>query len=308
MNKQRMGDADHSFNTKAESSSATSNRYSDSTPHESSFTSERTFSKPREPTDLSNNQKSTVVKLVHYDQYSLSRVELVQSLAIWGGLIVLITYSFYQSIWFSLLLTPLSILLLSYDKRRLIAKRKQRMKLQLKDMLMSLVSSLAVGRSLENCFAVAGEDMAMLYPHSNVEMMAEISIINQRIRNGEAIELSLQKLAERANIEELTQFVEALQTCKRSGGDLLSVMRRTAAMLSDQITIDNEIQVLIAQKKLEGRMMMAAPFVLLQFLHSMSPDYMAALQTGLGYVLLTLVLLFLLLLFWVMDKITTIRM
>lgn len=79
-------------------------------------------------------------------------------------------------------------------------------------------------------------------------------------------------------------------------------------MLSDQISIDNEIQVLIAQKKLEGRMMMAAPFVLLQFLHTMSPDYMAALNSGIGYVLLTVVLLLLLVLFWIMDKLTTIRM
>src|SRR5690606_1558036 len=258
---------------------------------------------PREPTNEAN-----LNRLIHYDYYMMTRVELIQSIGIWSALLILITYSLYQSWLLSLLVTPASILMLSYDRNRLIHKRKQRMKLQLKDILMSLVSSLAVGRSLENCFAVASDDMAMLYPHTNVELIAELDIINQRIRNGETIEDSLQKLAERANIEELTQFVDALRTCKRSGGDLLSVMRRTASMLSDQISIDNEIQVLIAQKKLEGRMMMAAPFVLLQFLHSMSSDYMAMLNSGLGYVLLTVVLLLLLLLFWIMDKLTTIRM
>jgi len=257
----------------------------------------------REPTD-----DDRLPKLIHYDQYSMTRTELIQSVGLWSALIILITYSLYQSWLLSLLITPLSYFMLSFDKKRLIHKRKLRMKLQLKDTLMSLVSSLAVGRSLENCFAVASDDLAMLYPHTKVELIAELAIINQRIRNGETIEQSLYKLAVRANIEELTQFVDALQTCKRSGGDLLAVMRRTASMLSDQISIDNEIQVLLAQKKLEGRMMMAAPFVLLQFLHTMSPDYMAALNSGIGYVLLTVVLLLLLVLFWIMDKLTTIRM
>lgn len=258
---------------------------------------------PREPTHDAN-----LHKLIHYDHYMMSRTELVQSIGLWSALIILITYSLYQSWLLSLLITPFSYFMLAFDKKRLIHKRKLRMKLQLKDILISLVSSLAVGRSLENCFSVASDDMAMLYPHTNVELIAELAIINQRIRNGETIEQSLHKLAERANIEELTQFVDALQTCKRSGGDLLSVMRRTASMLSDQISIDNEIQVLLAQKKLEGRIMMAAPFALIQFLHTMSPDYMSALNSGIGYVLLTLVLLLLLVLFWIMDKLTTIRM
>lgn len=174
---------------------------------------------PREPT-----ADSSLPKLIHYDHYSMTRTELIQSIGLWSALIILITYSLYQSWLLSLLITPLSYFMLAFDKKRLIHKRKLRMKLQLKDTLMSLVSSLAVGRSLENCFAVASDDMAMLYPHTNVELIAELAIINQRIRNGETIEQSLYKLAERANIEELTQFVDALQTCKRSGGDLLSVM------------------------------------------------------------------------------------
>jgi len=263
--------------------------------------------------NASNNSNAPKVRgevqaFINYDQYKLSRSELVKCLMIWSGLLFFITYSFYQSLWLSLLVTPLSCLLISFDRKKLIAKRKQRMRLQLKDVLLSLVSSLSVGRSLENCFAVASEDMAMLYHRTDVELIGELEIINHRTRNGENIIDSLQKLAERANIEELTQFVEALQTCKRSGGDLLAVMRRTATMLSDQIAVDNEIKVLLAQKKLEGRIMMATPFVFLQFFHSMSPSYMAALKTPFGYMLLTIILLLLFILFWIMDRVMTIRL
>lgn len=246
--------------------------------------------------------------LQHYDHYELNRNEVIICIFLWSVLIWFTTYSFYQSIMLSLLLVPLSFFFLKYERVRLIAKRKARMKLQFKDLLLSLLSSLAAGRSLENCFQVAQADMVMLYPNVQDEMMLEINIINHKLSNGEVLEKSLLDLAERANIAEFSQFVETLQTCKRSGGDLLTVMRRTANMLSDQIEIDNEIAVIIAQKKLESRMMMAAPFVFLQFLNMMAADYMVTLYNGFGYILLTIVLLLLLFCFWIMNKFTQIKL
>lgn len=250
----------------------------------------------------------TKKQLINYQQYVLSKQEKLICIAFWMLLIIAVTYSFYQNLLVSVLLCPLSILALRFERKRLNEKRKNRMKLQFKDILMSLVSSLAVGRSLENCFVVAQADMNMLYPNIHDEMLLELQIINHKLSNGETLEKSLIDLSNRVNINEFSQFVEALQTCKRSGGDLLSVMRRTANMLSDQIQIDNEIAVLIAQKKMESRMMMCAPFVFIQFLNMTAGDYMASLYSGIGYVILTVVLLLLMLCFWFMNKLTQIKL
>lgn len=247
-------------------------------------------------------------QLQHYDQYKLSRNEVMTCIIIWSVLLGFVTFSFYQSIILSIILMPCSLYMLKFERIRLIAKRKVRMKLQFKDLLLSLLSSLAAGRSMENCFQVAQADMLLLYPNVQDELMLEINIINHKLSNGEILEKCLIDLAERVNISEFSQFVESLQTCKRSGGDLLTVMRRTANMLSDQIEIDNEISVLIAQKKLESKMMMAAPFVFLQLLNTMAQDYMQALYSGLGYVLLTIVLCLLLLCFWFMNRLTQITL
>lgn len=246
--------------------------------------------------------------LQHYDQYELSRNEVITCIMIWCALIGFVTFSFYQSLILSILLMPCSIYMLKFERVRLITKRKVRMKLQFKDLLLSLLSSLAAGRSLENCFQVAQEDMSLLYPNVQDELMLELSIINHKLSNGEILEKCLIDLAERVNIPEFSQFVESLQTCKRSGGDLLTVMRRTANMLSDQIEIDNEISVIIAQKKMEARMMMAAPFIFLQFLNATAQDYMQSLYSGLGYALLTVVLCLLILCFWFMNKLTQIKL
>lgn len=252
--------------------------------------------------------EKTNKKLVHYQHYALSKQETLLCIVLWGLLIIAVTYSFYQNMLLSILFCPLSIFALKFERKRLNEKRKNRMKLQFKDILMSLVSSLAVGRSLESCFYVAHADMKMLYPNIEDEMMLELQIINHRLSNGETLEKSLIDLSNRVEINEFSQFVEALQTCKRSGGDLLSVMRRTANMLGDQIQIDNEIAVLIAQKKMESRMMMCAPFVFIQFLNMTAGDYMASLYSGIGYVILTIVLILLLVCFWFMNKLTQIKL
>lgn len=247
-------------------------------------------------------------RLPHYDVYTLTKQEKALSVCVWSAIIFGATYSFYQSAIFSLLLTPLSLCFHSFERNRLHKKQKARMKLQFKDILLSLLSSLAAGRSLENSFQMAQSDMQLLYPNVEDEMMLELAIINHKLKNGEVLEKSLEDLASRLQINEFSQFVEALQTCKRSGGDLLTVMRRTANMLSDQIEIDNEISVLIAQKRLESRMMMVAPFLFLQFLNLSAADYMLSLYSGIGYVLITIVLLLLLLCFWLMNRLVRISL
>ena len=124
----------------------------------------------------------------------------------------------------------------------------------------------------------------------------------------EPLEIILRSLANRAQIDEITQFVDVLTTCKRSGGDLLEIMRRTSMIISEKLEVEQEIQVLVAQKKFEGRIMMAVPFVFLAFLGLAAPDYMSPLYQGAGYLLLTAALLLLLFCFWLMGKIMNIRM
>lgn len=257
-----------------------------------------------------NAKQSTDVlqELPHYNHYHLSKLELLSCVGLWSIIVFFATYSFYQSLLLSILFLPLIVLAPRVERQRLMHKRKERMKLQFKDLLLSLASSLAVGRSLESSFQVAIHDLQLLYPNMKSELMLELEVIQHRLTNGEVIERCLADLATRLNIIEVTQFVEALHTCKRSGGDLLIVMRRTANMISDQITINSEIQVIIAQKKLESRLMMAAPFAFMQFMNMASGEYMDGLYQGIGYVLITSVLLLIAVCIWFMHRLTIIRM
>jgi tight adherence protein B len=246
--------------------------------------------------------------LTNYGLYHLTRSQFIVA-AIAGFLLIYgAVYLFYHSIFLSFVMASLGIAAPRYRRRSLLLQRKERLKLQFKEALLSLTSSLAAGRSLENAFISTLDDLKLLYPDPRTELLIEFQIVRFRLENAEPLEYALRNFADRAGIDEITQFVDALAACKRSGGDLLEVMKRTSVIISEKLGTEQEIAVIIAQKRFEGRIMMAVPFVFLAFLGLAAPDYMAPLYGGVGYLLLTGALLLLILCFWAMAKIMSIQM
>lgn len=246
--------------------------------------------------------------LTDYGRYHLSRKQFIFAAIAAALVFYMAAYLFYHSALVSIAAAGFGIIAPRFRRRSLLQQRKERLKLQFKEALFSLTSSLAAGRSLENAFLATLDDLKLLYPDPRTELLLEFQIIRFRLENAEPLEYALRNFADRAGIDEITQFTDALAACKRSGGDLLEVMKRTSAIIGEKLEIEQEIAVMIAQKRFEGRIMMAVPFVFLAFLSLAAPDYMAPLYGGIGYLLLTAALLLLLLCFWAMAKMMRIQM
>lgn len=246
--------------------------------------------------------------LPDYREYKLSRTQF--AIAAGAGALALFAaaYLFYHSVIVAAMFAMLGVVTPRYRRAALLQQRKDRLKLQFKEALFSLVSSLAAGRSIENAFVSTLDDLRLLYPDPRTELLIEFHIISNRLDNAVPLEQALRSFAERAGIDEITQFADALAACKRSGGDLIEVMKRTSAIIGEKLETDQEIAVMIAQKRFEGKIMMAVPFVFLGFLSFAAPDYMAPLYSGLGYLLLTAALGLLLFCFWIMEKMMNIHM
>lgn len=242
-------------------------------------------------------------RLTRYTEYHLNRRELLFSVAAGYAAIFGVTYLFYQSVSLSIIVSLCGAAAPRWRRKSRLEGRRNRLKLQFKEALFSLTSSLAAGRSLENAFRGVLEDMKLLYADAGTDMLMEIQILCYRLDSFEPLEGALRDLADRAQIDEITQFVDALTTCKRSGGDLLEVMRRTSTIIGDKLTVEGDIKVLLAQKRFESRIMMAVPFVFLAFLGLAASDYMKPLYSGFGYVIMTILLFLLLGCFWIMDRI-----
>ncbi|NIK76303.1 tight adherence protein B [Paenibacillus castaneae] len=246
--------------------------------------------------------------LMDYGKYHLSRNQFLITAIIAATIMFAAVYLFYHSLIISCAAAISGVLAPRLRRDALLLKRKERLKLQFKEALFSLTSSLAAGRSLENAFLATLDDLKLLYPDSRTELLWEFQIVRFRLENAEPLEYALRNFADRAHVDEITQFVDALAACKRTGGDLLEVMKRTSVIIGEKLEIEQEIAVMIAQKRFEGRIMMAVPFVFLAFLSLAAPDYMAPLYKGAGYLLLTAALFLLLLCFWIMTKMMSIRM
>ncbi|ACS99917.1 type II secretion system F family protein [Paenibacillus sp. JDR-2] len=255
-----------------------------------------------------SSKPSTSIKpLQDYNQYLLSYKQFMGSAAVGFVIIFAAVYLIYHSFIVSGLFAAGGLAAPRMYKSFLLVRRKERLQLQFKEALYSLASSLAAGRSVENAFLATIDDLKLLYPDPNTELLLEFRIVKYRLDNGEPLEQALRSLAKRTHLDDITQFSDVFAVCKRSGGDLVEVMKRTSQTIGEKLEVKQEISVLLAQKRFEARIMMAVPFAFLGFLSAFAPDYMKPLYGGGGYVLLTIGLVVLSFCFWLIHRIMQIR-
>jgi len=144
-------------------------------------------------------------------------------------------------------------------------------------MLYSLSASVASGRQMEDSLIEAYDNLALLYDSSQ-PIMKELHHMKISItENKESDKNLLTDLAHRTHNEDINNFVQVYITCRSMGGDLESIISRTAEILTDKMNIDREIRTITAQKKMEGRIIALMPILMLLMLNMLSSSYIAPL-------------------------------
>jgi tight adherence protein B len=213
-------------------------------------------------------------KLEDYDAYNMKTGEKLLYIILAASFIFAIAYVFYRNIPFSVLL---SIAAIGYPKLKtedIIKKRKYELNIQFKDMLYSLSSSLTVGKSMETAFKDCLKDLEILYPDSDAFIISEVNYIIRKIELNETLESALSDFASRAHIEDVENFADVVYTCKRTGGNLIEVIKNTSNIINDKIEIKQEIDTILAQRKLEHRILNVLPVILVLLLSITAKDYM----------------------------------
>jgi tight adherence protein B len=238
-------------------------------------------------------QSSHINSLIEYNHYQLTSKEKVSAILMLALPAFIIGYIFYKSFILAAALSAIGLAFPRLRKKQLIQLRKNKLYVQFKQALSCLSSSMTVGKSIETAFREALEDLKMLYPDPSCLIVIEFSIICRRVENGEPIEAALKNLAERSHLEDVRSFTDVFLTCKRTGGNLVEVMKRTATVIGEKLEISQDISVMIAQKRFESRVLLFAPIVIVAVLAFSSPEYMLPLYTGSGVLIMTVSLLLL---------------
>lgn len=215
-----------------------------------------------------------------YHVYPFSRKEYIQytGMGVVGSFAVL--YLFYGSPALCLLLSLAGgVLFVLYEKRELAKKRQWELMVEFKDAMESFVSALVAGYSMDNAVQEAYQDLQMMYG-SNAPMLRELKDIGQKVLLHEPLDELFLDLGRRSGLEDIITFAQIYATARRSGGNLVKIMKRTADNIGEKVDVQREIQTMIAGKKMEATLMMVIPLLIIVYMQVFSPGFMTPLYSG----------------------------
>lgn len=229
--------------------------------------------------------------LCNYQIYQLSLNEWGLYSALGIGACFAVSYVFYRSTAVFLCMLPAGILFPVYKKRDLMESRKEELRLQFKEAILILSSSMAAGYSIENAFGASVRELEELYGEQGMITM-EFSYIVRQLRMNRTAEQLLTDFAARSGLEEIRSFAEILSVSKRSRGELASVVGHVVHVISDKIQVREEIITMTAEKKLEQKLMNLMPFFIVIYIDLSFPGFFEQMyHTFAGRIVMTVCLL-----------------
>lgn len=242
-----------------------------------------------------------------YNHYMMKPIERLFYIAVAALAISAVGYVFYRSIVLALLLTPAALYYPKLRKRKIISRRKAELRLQFRDAMQSLSSSLHAGRAFESALKGSISDLLIQY-EADSYIVKELEVMARKLETNETVENAFREFAERTHIEEIQGFAEALDICKRTGGNLITAIKSSTDIISDKIEVQNEIQGILAQKKLEQKILCVMPIVIILMLSTSAMDFMLPVYTQtLGRIVMTISMALFILSYFIAEKITNIE-
>ena len=246
------------------------------------------------PEKLSKTEKSSSFGASLPD-YSVCRLSGKQKAAYYGaalGCLAMLGLLFYRSVFAAAALCVLALPLEQVYRSMLAEKRRSALAEGFKDVLYTISGAAASGRQMPSALELAASSAAnSAGEHSDI--CRELTHICTCYRQSHAdIGEMLRSFGERSHVAEIRQFAAAYTTCQLCGGDLEEVCRKSASLILDKMSLEEEARSLISQKKIDVILLTAMPPGVLLFLNLANYSYVSVLyETGIGRVVMTLCLL-----------------
>jgi len=219
--------------------------------------------------------------MIDYQNYTLSRQERLLFEVAGYLFIAVIIYLFYRSLILAGLCGLLILRCQPLYEKHLAQKRLRELNQQFQDLLRSLSASITAGRQMEEALVEACGNLSLMY-EADTPIMTELRYMKKSIlENHESDRTLLADFARRAGSEDIVSFVQVYLTCRSTGGDLERIISHTSEIITEKMKINEQINTITAQKKLEGRLISLMPAVMLLALNLLSPAYIGPLYSTL---------------------------
>lgn len=222
-------------------------------------------------------------------------------------LIGIFAYVFYRSWIAFLIMSPSVILFLKFIKVKLNQKRKKTLTIQFKEFCLSLSAQLIAGYSMENAIKESYIEMENMYG-KNAYICKELIVILSKMKINSPVEVCIKEFAKRSNIEDIYLFGEIISIAKRTGGDIIEVVKNASDTIYQKIEVEREIDTIINSKRFEQNIMNVVPLFIVIYVDITSENMMSVMyNTILGNIIMTACLLLYIVTVFISIKISTIK-
>lgn len=215
-----------------------------------------------------------------YSIYQFSLRERIKYVFLYSALDACISYLFFFSWTAFLLLLPGAVLFFRERREALQKRRAVEMKRQFMDGMQLLTVSLQAGYSVENSVREAVKELRRVY-EPEAFIVREFQIMEAQLTVNRNMEELFMDFGERSAVDDIQSFAEVFLTAKRSGGDLIAVIRNTVFCIRQKQETLHEIETSLAGKVMEQNVMSMIPLFILAYVKFTSPDFLGVMYGNL---------------------------
>ena len=188
-----------------------------------------------------------------------------------GGFMVAGSFSsasgFAVGFFIGLLAGAFALYLPTWILNLLKARRLSKFNSQLVDTLVSMSNALKAGFSIAQAFESVAKN-------GENPISQEFDVFLQQTRVGVSFTDALVKMDERVGSLDLTLVVMAIETARKTGGNLTEILEAISKTIRERMRIENRIKTLTAQGRLQGIVVGAMPIVIGIVLMIVDPETM----------------------------------
>ena len=192
------------------------------------------------------------------------------------GFVGVSAWIFYRSVWVIPFLLPIWIWYYKGLCRECIRRKQQEFLIQFKEMIQAISAALHTGYSVENAIRASYEELRVLYSEDTL-LMQELKLLVRQLRIQIPVEQAIEDMAQKTELEDVESFAAVFAAAKRSGGDMIAIIRNTSGQIADKIDVKREIGTLLAAKKYEFKVMTIVPYMMIAYMTLSFPEFLSCL-------------------------------
>lgn len=207
-----------------------------------------------------------------YRHYQWQRGERLRAILFCAAVTGLFAYFFYRSVWAVIPLGAIGYYFFRDIRRKKAKKARSELAAQFRECILSVVSSLQAGYSVENAFLESEKDMELMYGKYSL-IGGELKFVRRGLQINITLEELLADIAGRSGCDDIGEFAQIFALAKRNGGNMTEIIRNSAGQIGKRIELRQEIQVLLGGKQMELMIMKLMPFGILLYVGMGNPGY-----------------------------------